>query len=531
MQGATGYSVATDKNDNVLECGKFDNSTIAFGLNVLTNKGGGPGYDDAFIAKYDPNGNILWAKSAGGIRDDGAASIATDGGSNAIICGWFISPVIVFGSDTLLNPNYAEDLFIAKYDAYGNVLWARSPGGNLATNSSALGAGVTTDIKGNAYLLANYNCTTIVYGSDTLKATTANPNGCISFVKYNGSGNVVWAKNLLISGSATGSSITTDYFQNIYMSGILNDATTIFGKDTIVNSSSGNIFLAKCDSNGNLVWIKDSHMSALTAGETSVTDSSGNIYLAGTADAETISFDNDTVKVGYKNSYIFKFDTYGNVLWCKNTINAPGSGVGNISLNSNGGIYATGGYRLNTSIIFDSDTLWNTGQGMDMFLAKYNGNGNVIWVKGVSATSYGHFIASSAVASDNFGNAYVTGNQSGDTVAFDADTIKSIYSTVFLAKSGSGPTGINPITKSPNSIIVYPNPSNSHFTFELSSNIQATTIDIYNLMGQEISSYSINQSTLLYTINMGNNSSGLYIYRVINKNGESIQEGKLLLEN
>jgi outer membrane protein assembly factor BamB len=168
---------------------------------------------------------------------------------------------------------------------------------------------------------------------------------------------------------------------------------------------------------------------------------------------------------------------------------------------------------------------------MDMFLAKYNGNGNVIWVKGVSATSYGHFIASSAVASDNFGNAYVTGNQSGDTVAFDADTIKSIYSTVFLAKSGSGPTGINPITKSPNSIIVYPNPSNSHFTFELSSNIQATTIDIYNLMGQEISSYSINQSTLLYTINMGNNSSGLYIYRVINKNGESIQEGKLLLEN
>lgn len=72
--------------------------------------------------------NYFWARSAGGNGMDNGQSVATDAGGNTIVTGYFTSPSIIFGTITLTNPNnlgYA-DFFLVKYDAGGNVLWAKT---------------------------------------------------------------------------------------------------------------------------------------------------------------------------------------------------------------------------------------------------------------------------------------------------------------------------------------------------------------------------------------------------------------------
>ena len=83
------YNTATDVNGNVYITGKFSSPTIKFGAFTLTNNGGG--WSDIFIVKYDPNGNVLWAKSEGESYGEKANSITPDTVGNVIITGEFDS--------------------------------------------------------------------------------------------------------------------------------------------------------------------------------------------------------------------------------------------------------------------------------------------------------------------------------------------------------------------------------------------------------------------------------------------------------
>src|ERR1035437_9994737 len=87
--------------------------------------------------------NWSWAKSAGGTSNDLGQSVSTDASGNAFVTGYFQSPTIPFGSTTTLTNAGSSNIFLAKYDASGNVLWAKSAGGT----SFDEGLGISTDRK------------------------------------------------------------------------------------------------------------------------------------------------------------------------------------------------------------------------------------------------------------------------------------------------------------------------------------------------------------------------------------------------
>ena len=105
--GANDYyssrAVAVDRSDNVFISGFTD------------------GWD-AFVAKYDTFGNLLWTEQLGTSDSDYSLSVAVDGSGNAFNTGW------TYGSLAEPNDVGGRDAFLAKYDASGNLLWTEQLG-------------------------------------------------------------------------------------------------------------------------------------------------------------------------------------------------------------------------------------------------------------------------------------------------------------------------------------------------------------------------------------------------------------------
>ena len=88
-------------------------------------------YNSSMMTTNAQTPNWQWAKRAGGTLFDASNSVVTDASGNIYCAGYFESSTIAFGTTTLTNTNAdTSDVFVAKYDASGTVLWAKSAGGN-----------------------------------------------------------------------------------------------------------------------------------------------------------------------------------------------------------------------------------------------------------------------------------------------------------------------------------------------------------------------------------------------------------------
>ncbi|MDR3611254.1 MAG: SBBP repeat-containing protein [Ignavibacteriaceae bacterium] len=141
-----GESISIDAGGNSYITGSFE-GTANFGTVQLINHG----KRDIFVAKYDPNGNRLWAKSAGGKFDDGGEGISVDSDGNSFVAGTFFGSV-EFDTLILNKENFARgnNMFIAKYDTYGNRIWVKYIGSDESCNS------IASDVKRNLYVIGKY---------------------------------------------------------------------------------------------------------------------------------------------------------------------------------------------------------------------------------------------------------------------------------------------------------------------------------------------------------------------------------------
>ncbi len=108
----------------------------------------------------------------------------------------------------------------------------------------------------------------------------------------------------------------------------------------------------------------------------------------------------------------------------------------------------------------------------------------------------------------------VNGGTDSDGVIFGLDT------------SGAA-TSINVLAATFGSITIYPNPSNGVFTINI-KNVVGTTIDIYNMLGEKIYQSELNANTT--QINLGNQTSGIYLCRILKQDGNVVGIGKISIE-
>ncbi|HTA62165.1 MAG TPA: SBBP repeat-containing protein [Bacteroidia bacterium] len=350
-----GTSVVTDNFGNVYVSGYFLSSHVIFGTDTIFNAGN----NDVFLAKYDSSGNFIWVRSAGGVADDENYSIATDIFGNIFMTGYFRSPTIIFGTDTLTNnsTNGDSDAFLAKYNTVGDVIWAKGFGGA----NYDVAYSVATDISSNVYITGYFSSSLITFGTFTLSNTNTGHMD-IFIAKYNSSGTALWAKNPNGTSDEYAYSIATDLHSNAYITGTFAGHSVDFGTHIVTNPTlTFDVFLTKYDSSGNAIWAKSAIGDiGSDIGYDVTTDALDNVYLTGGYTSLSIAFDYDTlfyppVTSAADPAFIFKFNSSGNVL-CTSTLASGGDDNNGIAIDASGNAYFVSDFWISPFVV-GSDTL------------------------------------------------------------------------------------------------------------------------------------------------------------------------------
>ena len=348
-----GRSITIDSSGNSYITGYFY-GTASFGSTTLTTTGSGA--VDIFVAKLDSSGNWLWAKQAGGNNWDVGFGIATDSSGNSYVTGFFAESAS-FGSTTLTSSG-GEDIFVAKLDSSGNWLWAKQAGGT----GLDIGYGIATDSSGNSYV-TGFFAESASFGSTTL---TSSGGEDIFVAKLDSSGNWLWAKQAGGTSPDYGWGIAIDSSGNSYVTGYF-EGTASFGTTNLTSSGVQDIFIAKLDSSGNWLWVKQAGGNNWDVGFGIATDSSGNSYITGLF-AEFASFGSTTLtSSGQDDIFVAKLDNNGNWLWVKQAGGISSDEGFAITTDSSENSYVTGYYQGTAS--FGSIELTSSG-GNDIFIAK-----------------------------------------------------------------------------------------------------------------------------------------------------------------
>jgi len=315
-------------------------------------------------------------------------------------------------------------LSIYSYAQAPDWLWAKSAIGT----SDDYGYSVAADASGNSYLAGSFVSSTLTFGTTDL----TNAGGYdIYLVRYDAGGNMIWAKSFGDVGNEEAYSVTVDGSGNIYLTGYFTSSSIIFGSDTLTNAGSSDIFLAKFDAGGNVLWAKSFGGTDEDYSESVAIDSSGNIFVTGYFKSPTISFGSYTLtNAGSSDIFLAKYDVAGNVLWAKRVGGVKWEAGRSVAVDVSGNIFMTG-YFESSSIDFGAYTLTNAG-GSDIFIAKYDADGNVLWAHSAGGTYYDYGYS---VAVDVPGNCYVTGQYASATLTFGTYILTNEGSDdIFLVK-------------------------------------------------------------------------------------------------
>lgn len=363
VSGDYAHALACDGSDYVYVTGEIQGSgtVIKFVGSSITLTA--QGQNDVFIAKYDLNGNLLWANKAGGIDDDEGLGITYDNLGNIFVCGFFTN-IATFGTTTVYGSG-GRDMYVAKYDMNGVFQWVKTGGGAKRDEAKS----IKCDAAGNVYICGMYS-NGAVFGSQTLTA----PNGYFNafLAKYANDGTLIWVKTAGGDYDDLAWSLTIDNANKIYVTGEFN-AYALFNGTPLITTGSNDIFVACYDASGTLQWVKKAGGRLIDRARGIGCDGT-NIYITGQF-ALSANFGPFAV-TGVDSSEIFmaKISNAGDFQWVT-TVGGQADVYENlgyeagiaICAETSGNVYATGAL-LNGGTF--GNTSLNAYNRTDVFLSK-----------------------------------------------------------------------------------------------------------------------------------------------------------------
>lgn len=455
---------------------------------------------DMFVTKYDVNGNAVWARQATGatsgiasnFANEGATALAVDSSGNVFIGGSFVKTITLQGganTNITLNDDGAAGInyesFVAKYDANGNLLWAKGGNSSSPKNPDNLEVGqngidqIVFDSSGNPYI------TGFVSGNNFFGSAFTNQGQSeILLAKLNpADGAVVWKQIIGGTNDDNGLDLRIDGANNLYLIGNFGSPQITFPDGTTFTNpddpndpleDSTDTFIAKFDTSGSNLWVEDLGNADTVGGSQIAVNAAGDIYLTGYFfDSATFPTTPETTLTENEGSgddddslggYVAKMDSGGNFIWAKSF---GGTGK-SIALDAAGRVYVVGTFwdggafgdgTPNAEMLASFD-------GDDVFVARYDSNGGFDWAKPIAGTGIEGLVAT-----------YATGDPS--------EVTENIYNPVGIAFNPA--TGTMFVSSDFNNVVTLdcitlktPAFSRQSYIAELSADNEAVTCRIWN---------------------------------------------------
>jgi hypothetical protein len=272
----------------------------------------------------------------------------------------------MFGTTTLNNTyQFATDIFLVKYNASGDVQWAKSAGGNTYDYSY----GVAADNNGNINLTGTFRSNEITFGTTTLINT-----GEYDFfiAQFDAAGGTNWAISATGDGYDTGTDVEADNSGNVFVAGYFAGTSISFGTNTLPGNGYDNLFILKYSSGGNLEWVRTAEGNDNDEALALAIDSEGGVVVTGEFASGTLTvgtFSLTNTQLDYFDLFVARIDTDGDVSWALSAGGNDDEYGYDVSTFGDGNVYVTGGF-YSPEFFFGSLSLLNTNNSVDYFLAK-----------------------------------------------------------------------------------------------------------------------------------------------------------------
>ncbi|MEP6995908.1 MAG: SBBP repeat-containing protein [Acidobacteriota bacterium] len=412
--------VAVDSGGNALIVGRTKSTSgVATALAHQTVYGGGP--SDAFLAKYDPDGHLLWSTYFGGAGKDNAFAVSVDGGDNITIGGLTnsLTGIATPGSHQSAFGGGGDDGFVAKFDPNGQLLWSTYFGGPsgewiLGIAHDAASNVYVTGFTGSASGIATagaYQDTFVGKPMDCFWAKL-DPNGVVAFSTYFGA-----------VGEDRPHDIQVDPLGNVILAGTTPSKTGMATAGAYQETMAGAVdaFVSKWTGGGQLIWSTYYGGTLADRGRECYTDSEGSIYLTGFTQSSSGIATAGTYQelitpasgggIPSQEAYLVKFDTNGQRIWGTyfgGTGNEYGRGL---RITQDHRVVISGATGSATQIASADAYQPHKGGGSDAYLAVFSTDGAYLgstYYGGAGAEPYQTASYGPAVAIDAQGNVYLS---------------------------------------------------------------------------------------------------------------------------
>lgn len=341
-----------------------------------------------------------WAKHIHSSEFDAGLEFCKDANDDIYVGGYFDGPISYFSNDTLTATGN-NGMFLIKYDPSGNRIWLKQLDG-FGSDPQWIRA-LAYDAFSNSIIVSAGFSGCAFWDNDTICSPFGGTEGAIG--KFDLNGNCLWALSFGGPGEDYSGALDVDNSGNIYVCGN-NSSMAFIDGDTLQPGT----FLAKFDPQGTLLWHKQ--ISGMAQVLTNAFQAncmkiiSNDMFIVGNTSTDTLNI--DTIQFTIPNAYgvvLARFNLSGDVQWAK-LLGYPNGDGGFASVDNSGNSYVTGSFYGDTA--YFGTTIIGNNTTSDMFLTKYDINGNFVWVNQLHPTGPAG-AGGSGTFLDSDGKIYVSG--------------------------------------------------------------------------------------------------------------------------
>ena len=391
--------IQVDANGNIFIAGSFNSQNITFysspeaggpaqtltNDNIICNNDASGCKSDAFLAKYDPDGSLLWVFGYGEQENDCISGISIDGEGNLIATGYF-------SLDVDFDPGEAEfkmiggtrDIFVSKYNNDGLFQWAFRVGSTTSTLLDE-GTSVATDPNNNIYISGYFSGDDVDFdpadGLETL--LSAGTSRDIFVARYDKEGDLTWAYDI---GNTTADRVNIGrsiIYENdrLYLIGEFSgtgptdfDPRGSSSDENLFASTGSDVFVACYRNSFSMDWAFN--LGADGMGTDLAFSADDELLITGTFANSFVDFDpvdnqNELLaNSGSTDIFLGKYTSGGDYLSAINISSSNAETAWGIAADQNGNTYLTGGFT-DQGLLIDPNG--------DAGILSNNGSSDIFW--------------------------------------------------------------------------------------------------------------------------------------------------------